>query len=110
VCEAFGWEAGLDRSPREAPVFVGLCTAMIAASALVILIPGVPLIPVMLLSQVLNGMLLPVVLVFLILLSGDREVMGRVRNSRLFAAAAWIVVAALTALGLLLVVITLLGM
>lgn len=110
VCEAFGWEAGLDRSPREAPVFVGLFTAMIAASALVILIPGVPLIPVMLLSQVLNGMLLPVVLVFLILLTGDREVMGRVGNSRLFGAAAWIVVAGLTALGVLLIVITLLGM
>jgi Mn2+/Fe2+ NRAMP family transporter len=108
VCEAFGWEAGLNRSPRDAPVFVALFTVMIVASALVILIPGVPLIPVMLLSQVLNGMLLPVVLVFLILLAGDREVMGRVRNSRRFAAAAWIVVAVLTALGLLLIVITLL--
>ncbi|HXF83118.1 MAG TPA: Nramp family divalent metal transporter [bacterium] len=106
VCEAFGWEAGLDRSPSEAPVFVGLFTGMIIASALVILIPGVPLIPVMLLSQVLNGVLLPVVLVFLILLTGDREIMGRFRNSRRFAASAWILVAAMTLLSLLLIGVT----
>jgi NRAMP (natural resistance-associated macrophage protein)-like metal ion transporter len=104
VCEAFGWEAGLDRSPREAPVFVGLFTLMIIVSALVILLPGVPLIPVMLFSQVLNGVLLPLVLVFLILLTGDREIMGRYRNSRIFSILAWVLVAALAGLGLLLVV------
>jgi Mn2+/Fe2+ NRAMP family transporter len=102
VCEAFGWEAGLDRSPREAPVFVGLFTLMIIVSALVILFPGVPLIPVMLFSQVLNGVLLPLVLVFLILLTGDRDVMGGYRNSRPFAVVAWLIVAALAALGVLL--------
>jgi Mn2+/Fe2+ NRAMP family transporter len=109
VCEAFGWEAGLDRSPREAPVFVGLFTVMIIASAVVIVFPGVPLIPVMLLSQVLNGMLLPLVLIFLILLTADREIMGRYRNTRAFSAAAWVVVAALAALSVLLAVITLVG-
>jgi len=102
VCEAFGWEAGLDRSPREAPVFVGLFTLMIIVSAFVILLPGVPLIPVMLFSQVLNGVLLPLVLVFLILLTGDREIMGVYRNSRVFAVLAWVIVAALALLGLLL--------
>jgi NRAMP (natural resistance-associated macrophage protein)-like metal ion transporter len=109
VCEAFGWEAGLDRSPREAPVFVGLFTAMILASAIVIMLPGVPLIPVMLFSQVLNGVLLPLVLVFLILLTGDREIMGRYRNARGFSAAAWVLVIVLTALSLLLAVGTLFG-
>lgn len=103
VCEAFGWEAGLDRGPREAPVFVGLYTGLIVASALVILIPQIPLIPVMLLSQVLNGMLLPVVLVFLILLAGDREIMGRWRNSQPLTLLAWLVVAVLGALSLVLV-------
>jgi len=109
VCEAFGWEAGLDRSPREAPVFVGLFTVMIVASALVILFPGVPLIPVMLFSQVLNGVLLPLVLVFLILLTGDREIMGRYRNSSFFSLLAWVLVVALAALSLLLAVTALVG-
>ncbi len=109
VCEAFGWEAGLDRSPRQAPVFVGLFTAMIVVSASVILLPGVPLIPVMLLSQVLNGVLLPLVLVFLILLTGDREIMGRHRNSPLFSLLAWVLVIALAALSLLLALTTLVG-
>jgi len=109
VCEAFGWEAGLDRSPREAPAFVGLFTAMILVSALVIMLPGVPLIPVMLFSQVLNGVLLPLVLVFLILLTGDREIMGRHRNSSAFSLSAWVLVVALAALSLLLAVAALVG-
>ena len=109
VCEAFGWEAGLNRTAREAPVFVGLFTALIIASALVILIPGIPLIPVMLLSQVLNGMLLPFVLVFLILLTGDREIMGQHRNSRVFSVFAWVLVVVLAGLSALLAGITLFG-
>ena len=82
---------------------------MIVASALVILLPGVPLIPVMLFSQVLNGVLLPLVLVFLILLTGDREIMGRYRNSSFFSLLAWVLVVALVALSLLLAVTTLVG-
>src|SRR4030067_438086 len=109
LCEAFGWEAGLNRTAREAPVFVGLFTALIIASALVILIPGIPLIPVMLLSPVLNGMLLPFVLVFLILLTGDREIMGQHRNSRVFSAFAWVLVVVLAGLSALLAGITLFG-
>jgi len=109
VCEAFGWEAGLDRSPGEAPAFVGLFTGLIAASALVILVPGVPLISVMLLSQVLNGMLLPFVLVFLILLTTDREVMGDYRNPRAFSILSWILVAVMAGLSVLLVLSAVLG-
>lgn len=109
VCEAFGWEAGLDRSPREAPVFIGLFTGLIVASALIILLPGIPLIPVMLLSQVFNGMLLPFVITFLILLTSDREVMGRYRNSTAFSVVSWILAIVLAALSLLLVVITFFG-
>ncbi|MGH2399873.1 MAG: NRAMP family divalent metal transporter, partial [bacterium] len=109
VCEAFGWEAGLDRSPREAPVFVGLFTGLIVASALVILIPGIPLIPVMLFSQVLNGMLLPFVLLFLILLTGDREIMGAYRNSIVLTLLSWALVVVMAALSLLLIVTIFLG-
>ncbi|HEY3247690.1 MAG TPA: Nramp family divalent metal transporter [bacterium] len=109
VCEAFGWEAGLDRSPREAPVFVGLYSALIVASAVVILIPGIPLIPVMLLSQVANGMLLPFVLIFLILLTNDRKIMGAHQNSPVFSAASWVLVGALIIVSALLIWSTLLG-
>jgi Mn2+/Fe2+ NRAMP family transporter len=82
---------------------------MILVSALVILVPGVPLIPVMLFSQVLNGVLLPLVLVFLILLTRDREIMGQYRNSRIFTAVAWAIVGALAVLGVLLAVTAVAG-
>ena len=109
VCEAFGWEAGLDRSMKEAPVFVGLFTGMIGISALVILIPGIPLIPVMLLSQVLNGMLLPFILIFLILLTNDRQIMGTYTNSRTFNILSGLTVVTMTVLTALLLLTTLTG-
>jgi len=102
VCEAFGWEAGLDRTPGEAPVFFGLFTAMLVVSALVILVPGLPLVPVMVLSQVLNGVLLPFVLIFIILLTNDASVMGRYRNSVGFNAVAGATVVLMVVLTVLL--------
>lgn len=84
LCEAFGWEAGLDRTFREAPVFYGLYTGMVATGALVILIPGLPLIPVMVLSQFLNGILLPVILVYMLRLTNNRRLLGDYTNSPLF--------------------------
>ncbi|HET6781587.1 MAG TPA: Nramp family divalent metal transporter [bacterium] len=102
VCEAFGWEAGLDRSVREAPIFVGLYAGMIALSALVILVPGVPLIRVMLISQVLNGILLPFVLIFIILLINDRQIMGEYRNSRFVNIASGITIIVIIILAVLL--------
>lgn len=104
VCEAFGWEAGLDRTFREAPAFFGLFTGILVASALVILIPSLPLVPVMLLSQVLNGILLPFVLIFLILLANDRDLMGPYRNSPAFNVIALVTVVAMIGLTILLVV------
>lgn len=106
VCEAFGWEAGLDRSFREAPIFVGLFTGLIVASGLVILLPGIPLIPVMFVSQVFNGMLLPVVLIFLIILTNDRQIMGAFRNSAAFNVVSGITVLAMILLTVLLFVTT----
>lgn len=106
VCEAFGWEAGLDRNFREAPVFVGLYTGLIAVSALVILIPEIPLIPVMFLSQVLNGMLLPIVLIFLIILANDSQIMGAHKNSAVINLVSWVTVVLMILLTLLLFVTT----
>jgi len=82
ICEAFGWESGISRNFREAPVFMGLFTFLIAIGALVVLSPNVPLIPLILVSQNVNGLLLPIVLIFILLLAGDRTVMGDQANGR----------------------------
>ena len=81
VCEAFGWERGVNRSPREAPVFYGLYTALIAISAAAVLIPGIPLFPLMWLSQVLNAVLLPFVLLFMLSLANDPRIMKHWHNT-----------------------------
>lgn len=83
VCEAFGWERGLDRRPDEAPAFYGLYTSLIVISAVAVLIPGLPLFPVMWLSQVLNAVSLPIVLVMMLRLGNNEQLMGEWRNSRL---------------------------
>src|SRR5205814_9508691 len=66
VCESFGWESGISRKFSEAPVFMGLYTALIVLGAIVVLIPGLPLIGVILVSQNLNGVLLTIVLIFML--------------------------------------------
>jgi Mn2+/Fe2+ NRAMP family transporter len=80
VCEAFGWERGLDQRPRDAPVFYGLYAAIIALGALVVLIPGVPLFLMMWLSQSLNAILLPMLLVLVLKLANDQRIMGKWTN------------------------------
>ena len=92
VCEAFGWEAGLNRTVRDAPAFFGIFAVMLGAAGLVVLIPELPLVRVMLLSQILNGILLPFVLIFLILLTNDTRLMGAYRNSWVFNAIASVTV------------------
>ncbi len=82
VCEAFGWERGLDQPLREAPLFYGLFAALIAFSVLIVLIPGAPLFAMMWLSQSMNAILLPVLLVLTLKLANDRRVMGDWVNGR----------------------------
>ena len=83
VCEAFGFERGLNRSFRDAPIFYGSLIGIIVLSVLIVLIPGMPLFQMMILSQTLNAVLLPVILVLVLKLANDRAVMGQYRNSRL---------------------------
>ena len=83
VCEAFGWERGIDRRPDEAPMFYGLYTGLVMLSAAIVLIPGLPLFPLMWLSQVVNAVLLPAVMVFMLWLANDMQIMRIWRNSRL---------------------------
>jgi Mn2+/Fe2+ NRAMP family transporter len=89
VCEGLGFEAGIDHKWREAPLFYGLYTGLIVAGAGIILIPRAPLYKILLLSQVANGVWLPVVMVFVLLLVNRVELMGRHVNSRPFNVAAW---------------------
>jgi len=89
VCEAFGWERGIDNRREEASVFYGLYTALVVLSAAVVLLPGVPLFPLMWLSQALNAILLPVLLVLMLRLANDGHLMGPHRNGRVANVLAW---------------------
>jgi NRAMP (natural resistance-associated macrophage protein)-like metal ion transporter len=91
VCEGLGFESGVDRSFKEAPFFYWLYTLLIAGGALaVLLIPNLELIKMVILSQVLNGLLLPLVIIFMLLLINRTDLMGDYVNSRWFNTAAWI--------------------
>ena len=80
ICEAFGWESSLNRKFAEAPQFYGLYSLMVFLGAGVILFPGVPLISIMFYSQVINGTLLPFILIFMLILVNDRKIMGNYTN------------------------------
>jgi Mn2+/Fe2+ NRAMP family transporter len=110
VCEGLGFEAGVNRRLREAPIFYWLYTLLIVGGAGVVLIPKFPLIKMILFSQVLNGVLLPVVLIFMVLLINKKELMGEWTNSRLYNWVTWASVAILIGLTLALVGITVRGM
>ncbi|HJP72579.1 MAG TPA: divalent metal cation transporter, partial [Candidatus Limnocylindria bacterium] len=101
VCESFGWESGVSRRFSEAPVFMGLYTALIVIGALVVLVPGMPLPGLIILSQNLNGVLLPIILVFMLRLVNNPRIMGRHVNPRWLNVVAW----ALTGLVILLTLV-----
>lgn len=84
VCEGMGWEIGVNRRFRQAPQFYTLYTVIIIIGALAILFPGVKLIPIMLLSQAANGLLLPFVLIFMLLLVNNKRLIGNYINSRIY--------------------------
>ena len=104
LSEAFGWESGINKTFREAPQFLGFYTAFIVIGAGVIMCPGAPLIKIMFLSQTVNGVLLPVVLIIMLRLVNNREIMGEYVNSRRMNVIAWVTVAILILLTIALVV------
>jgi Mn2+/Fe2+ NRAMP family transporter len=89
VCEGVGLESGIDRSFKEAPWFYSLYTFLIVCGAGVVLIPRLPLLKLILLSQVANGILIPFVLIFMLILINRKRVMGEFKNSLLGNAIAW---------------------
>jgi NRAMP (natural resistance-associated macrophage protein)-like metal ion transporter len=106
VCEGLGFEAGVNRRIREAPVFYFLYTFLIVIGAGVVLIPKFPLVRMILLSQVLNGVLLPFILIFMVILINKKELMGEWVNPRWFNWASWATVVIMIGLTLVLTVMT----
>jgi NRAMP (natural resistance-associated macrophage protein)-like metal ion transporter len=100
ICEAMGWESGVDKTWRETPEFMSLYTAFIVIGALIVLIPRMPLIPIMWVSQVINGVMLPFVLIFMLILINDEALMRGWTNSRVQNWVAWSTAAAMMALTL----------
>jgi NRAMP (natural resistance-associated macrophage protein)-like metal ion transporter len=106
VCEGLGFESGVNKRMKEAPIFYSLYTLLIVVGAGVILIPNFPLVQMILLSQVLNGILLPFVLIFMVLLINKVDIMGEWTNSRSFNLISWATVVIMIGLTLALVGIT----
>ena len=110
ICEAFGWERGADRSWQEAPVYRGIITAIIYLSAVIVIVPNVDLFGIMMLAQVINGVLLPVLLVFMVLIAGDRHVMGRFANGRIWNGLTWFTIIAVVVLTIVMFMLQAMGL
>jgi Mn2+/Fe2+ NRAMP family transporter len=111
VCEAFGWESGVSNKWREAPYFYGLFTGLVVFGALGAMLPmvapGLPLFTMLIWVQALNGLLLPILLIFIMLLVNDREIMGEHVNTPFWNAVAWVTVVSVGLLALVYLVMTL---
>ena len=109
ISEAFGFEAGLDKQWNEAKEFYILYTGILIMSALIILIPGAPLIAISIWSQVLNGILLPVVLLSMMLLINNKKIMGKYVNNRMQNFIGWTAVIVLVGLSAILLFLPLIN-
>lgn len=103
LSEALGFEKGLSRSFREAPIFLGIFTSLMIIGALVALIPGIPQINLLLITQCVNGLLLPVILIAIVKLASSEEIMGEFKNTTWFNVLAWTITAVVSVLSLLLI-------
>ncbi len=104
ISEALGFEKGLSRSFREAPIFLSIFTVLIIIGAIVALIPGIPQIRLLLVTQAVNGLLLPFILITIVKLSSSYEIMGEYKNSFVFNIFAWIITIVVSSLSFLLLV------
>ncbi len=102
ICEAFGWEAGVSFSWKEAPIFKSIITFVIVLSAIVVLIPDIDLLLMMLTSQFVNGLILPILLIFMALIASNKRVMGSFVSGRVVSALLWITVGAVVLLTIML--------
>ena len=110
LSEALGFEKGLSRSFREAPIFLGIFTSLMVIGAVVALIPGIPQINLLLITQCVNGLLLPVILIAIVKLASNEEIMGEYKNTTWFNVLAWSITAVVSLLSLMLIGATITGM
>jgi len=106
ISEALGFEKGVSRSFREAPIFLGVFTFLVAVGAAIAVIPNLPLIQVLLVTQVINGLLLPVILFAVLRLVNSRDLMGSHVNGPFYNMAAWLTAIIVTCLSLVFILIT----
>lgn len=104
VCEAFGWEYGFDKKWDEAKIFYSIILLAIALPAILVLIPGLSMIKIMLLSQDVNGILLPIILIFVLKIINDKKIMGEHTNKPIGNIIAWLTVGGIIAATVVLVV------
>jgi Mn2+/Fe2+ NRAMP family transporter len=109
ICEAFGFESGVDNDLKEAPAFFGIYTAMIVLGALLILIPGIPLVQLTLVTQQIAGFLSPVILIFMIILVNDKKIMGSHVNGKIQNIISGATVAFIASLSVILLISPLFG-
>lgn len=110
ICEAFGWEAAVSLGWKDAPLFNGILTFIIAFGAIVVLIPNLDLLAMMLTSQFVNGIILPILLALMALISTDKRVMGKFVAGKVTAALLWMTVAVVAVLTIALIVMQTMGM
>ncbi|MFW2487944.1 Nramp family divalent metal transporter [Clostridium chromiireducens] len=104
ICEAFGWESGVDNDYKDAPAFFGIYTGIIVLGALFILIPGISLIKIILVSQQIAGLLSPIILTFMIILINDKRIMGKYVNNKTQNIVSWATVIFIITLSIILFV------
>ncbi len=109
VCEAFGWERGANSSWSEAPTYHGIIAATVALSAGVVMLPGADLFAIMMVAQVINGVLLPVLLLCMVGIASDTHVMGAYANSRLWNIITWIMIVGVVVLTIVMFVLQAMG-
>ena len=110
VSEALGFEKGLSRSFREAPIFLGIFTTLILIGVTVALLPNIPQIKLLLVTQTMNGVLLPFILVTIVSLSSNKEIMGEYANKFYFKVLAWLITVVVSSLSLMLIGKTIIDM
>ena len=109
ICEAFGWEAGVSFKWKEAPLFKSIFTFVIVFSAVIVLIPNIDLMGVMLTAQFVNGVILPVLLVFMAIIAADKRIMGEHRSGPVSRVLVWVTIGIVTVLTVALLVMQVFG-
>jgi Mn2+/Fe2+ NRAMP family transporter len=109
VCEGMGWEEGVNKKFSEAPQFYGLYSFLIFLGGGIILLPGIPLIGIMYVSQIINGLLLPFILIFMLILVNDRKLMGKHKNGRILNLISFLTIVILILLSVFLIITTIFG-